>query len=147
MHRGAAFIDVISPCIAFNNHEGSTKSFDYVREHNIALNSLDFISGRPPIAVDYAAGEDATVAMHDGSAIRLYKLTDDYDWRDRSAALAMLERHRVEGEIVTGLIYLNEEAEDLHGRLGTPKVPFNALAEPDLRPGSEALEAINASLR
>jgi 2-oxoglutarate ferredoxin oxidoreductase subunit beta len=146
-HRGAAFIDVISPCIAFNNHEGSTKSFDYVREHNIALNSIDFLSGRAPIEVDYAAGEDATVAMHDGSAIRFHKLADDYDWRDRSAALAMLERHRVDGEIVTGLIYLNEETEDLHERLRTTKRPLNGLAELDLCPGSKALEAINASLR
>jgi 2-oxoglutarate ferredoxin oxidoreductase subunit beta len=146
-HRGAAFIDVISPCIAFNNHAGSTKGFDYVREHNIALNSLDFLSGRAPIEVDYAAGEDTTVAMHDGSAIRFHKLADEHDWRDRSAALAMLERHRVDGEIVTGLIYLNEAAEDLHGRLGTTMRPLNGLAELDLCPGSKALEAINASLR
>src|ERR1700724_3825602 len=69
-HRGAAFIYVISPCVAFNNHEGSTKSFDYVREHNVALNALDFITGRAPIEVDYAEGESEVVAMHDGSAVR-----------------------------------------------------------------------------
>ncbi|HXW19430.1 MAG TPA: 2-oxoacid:ferredoxin oxidoreductase subunit beta, partial [Roseiarcus sp.] len=83
-HRGAAFIDVISPCVAFNNHEGSTKSFDYVREHNIALNSLDFVSGRAPIEVEYAEGTSETVVLHDGSAIRLRKLAGDHDWRDRS---------------------------------------------------------------
>ena len=85
--------------------------------------------------------------LHDGSSIRLHKLADEHDWRDRSAALAMLERHRVAGEIVTGLIYLNDQAVDLHQRLGTTKRPLNALAEADLCPGSKALAAINASLR
>ena len=146
-HRGAAFIDVISPCVAFNNHEGSTKSFDYVRAHNVALNSLDFISGRAPIEIDYPAGRTQTVTMHDGSAIRLHKLADDVDCRDRSAALATLEKHRTKGEILTGLIYVNEEAVDLHGRLNTTSTPLNDLTEPDLCPGSKALEAINASLR
>ena len=146
-HRGAAFIDVISPCVAFNNHEGSTKSFDYVREHNIALNALDFITGRAPIAVDYAEGASEVVAMHDGSRIRFHKLASDHDWRDKSAALAVLEKHRALGEIVTGLIYLNEEPIDLHVRLKTTVRPLNALAESDLCPGSKALAAVNASLR
>src|SRR5271154_1327516 len=87
-HRGAAFIDVISPCVAFNNHEGSTKSFDYIREHNVALNSLDFISGRAPIEIDGAAGEGETITLHDGSVIRLHRLADDHDRRDISAATA-----------------------------------------------------------
>ena len=146
-HRGAAFIDVISPCVTFNNHAGSTKSFDYVREHNIALNALDFIIGREPIEIDYAEGASQAVAMHDGSTIVLRKLAADHNCRDRSAALATLERARVNGEIVTGLIYLNEEADDLHDSLGTTATPLNALTEPELCPGSKALEAINASLR
>jgi 2-oxoglutarate ferredoxin oxidoreductase subunit beta len=146
-HRGAAFIDVISPCVAFNNHEGSTKSFDYIREHNIALNSLDFVADRAPIEVDYDEGASETVVLHDGSAIRLRKLAADHDWRDRSAALAVLEKHRADGEVVTGLIYLNDEALDLHARLKTAKKPLNALADDELCPGSAALEAINASLR
>ncbi len=146
-HRGAAFIDVISPCVAFNNHQGSTKSFDYVREHNIALNALDFITGHAPIEVDYAQGASEVVAMHDGSRIRFHKLASDHDWRDKSAALAVLEKHRAVGEIVTGLIYLNEDPIDLHVRLKTTARPLNALAESDLCPGSKALAAINASLR
>ena len=146
-HRGAAFIDVVSPCIAFNNHEGSTKSFDYVREHNLALNSLDFITAKPPIVSDGAAGGVETIALHDGSTLRLRKLADDHDFRDRSAAVALLERHSARGEVVTGLIYLNDEAVDMHQRLKTAKTPLNALAELDLCPGSKALEAINASLR
>jgi 2-oxoglutarate ferredoxin oxidoreductase subunit beta len=146
-HRGAAFIDVISPCVAFNNHEGSTKSFDYVREHNIALNALDFVSDRAPIEADYAEGESEMVAMHDGSTIRFHKLAADHDWRDKSAALTTLEKHRAEGEIVTGLIYMNDEAVDLHTRLGTARRPLNGLGDAELCPGSKALEAINASLR
>jgi 2-oxoglutarate ferredoxin oxidoreductase subunit beta len=146
-HRGAAFIDVISPCVAFNNHEGSTRSFDYVRAHNSALNSLDFISGRAPIEIDTPAGRSQTVTLHDGTAIRLHKLADDHDCRDRSVALAALEHRRAKGEIVTGLIYLNEEAVHLHQRLNLTATPLNALAEPDLCPGSKALEAINAGLR
>jgi len=146
-HRGAAFIDVISPCVAFNNHEGSTKSFDYIREHNIALNALDFMTGRAPIEIDYAEGAAETVALHDGSSLRLHKLAAHHDWRDRAAALAVLEKHRAEGEVVTGLVYLNDEAIDLHGRLNTVSRPLNALNEADLCPGSKALEALNASLR
>jgi 2-oxoglutarate ferredoxin oxidoreductase subunit beta len=146
-HRGAAFIDVISPCVAFNNHEGSTKSFDYVREHNIALNALDFIADHAPIEVDYAEGTSETVELHDGSTIRLRKLATDHDWRDRSAALAVLEKHRADGEIVTGLVYLNVEAVDIHARLKTVTRPLNALTDEELCPGSAALETINASLR
>jgi 2-oxoglutarate/2-oxoacid ferredoxin oxidoreductase subunit beta len=146
-HRGAAFLDVISPCVAFNNHEGSTKSFDYVREHNVALNALDFITGRAPIEIEYEAGEGRTVAMHDGSAIRFHKLEDAHDWRDRTAAMTVLEKHRARGEIVTGLIYENDEAVDLHERLGTIRCPLNALGETELCPGSKVLQGINAGLR
>jgi len=146
-HRGAAFIDVISPCVAFNNHDGSTKSFDYVRAHNAALNTLDVMSGRAPIEIDYPAGRTQSVMMHDGGTIRLHKLAEDHDFTDRSAALATLEHRRVKGEIVTGLIYLNEDAIDLHARLNTTSTPLNALGEVELCPGSKALEAINAGLR
>src|SRR6202044_3247921 len=97
-HKGAAFIDVLSPCVTFNNHAGSTKSFDYVREHNIAVNALDVITGREPIEVDYAEGGSQPVMMHDGSTIVLRKLDANHDCRNRSAALATLERARVAGE-------------------------------------------------
>jgi 2-oxoglutarate ferredoxin oxidoreductase subunit beta len=146
-HRGAAFIDVISPCVTFNNHPGSTKSFDYVREHNIAVNALDVITGREPIEIDYEEGASQAVAMHDGSTIVLRKLDADHNCRDRSQALATIERCRVAGEIATGLIYINEDADELHDILGTTARPLNELREPELCPGSKALEAINASLR
>src|SRR6202161_1177034 len=146
-HRGAAFIDVISPCVTFNNHAGSTKSFDYVREHNIAANALDVITGREPIEVDYAEGGSQTVMMHDGSTIVLRKLDANHDCRNRSAALATLERARVAGEIATGLIYIEADAKELHEVLGTTDRPLNELSEHELCPGSKALDAINVSLR
>src|SRR3569623_2142141 len=86
-HRGAAFLDVISPCVAFNNHAGSTKSYEYVREHNEAMNQLDVILGRTPITTDYAPGEVREVTQHDGSVLRLRKLHEEYDPTDRVAAM------------------------------------------------------------
>src|SRR6476661_8759118 len=93
-HRGAAFIDVISPCVAFNNHPGSTKSYDYVREHNEAANRLDFIDGREEITVDYAQGDLIDVTQHDGNVIRLRKLAASYDPSDKVGAMAYLESRR-----------------------------------------------------
>ncbi len=146
-HHGAAFIDVISPCVTFNNHAGSTKSFDYVREHNIALNELDFIAAREPIEVEYAEGASQAVTLHDGGTIHLRKLDATHDCGDRSMALATLERCRAAGEIPTGLLYLSQETGDLHDTLNTTLRPLNELAERELCPGSKALDAINASLR
>ena len=146
-HQGAAFIDVISPCVAFNNHAGSTKSFDYVREHNEAVNRLDVITGREPITVDYAPGTVQVVEQHDGTQLALRKLDADYDVHDRLAAMAFLQKHAAKGQVVTGLLYVDPEAEDLHAHLNTVDAPLNALEAEDLCPGTAALEKINASLR
>jgi len=146
-HRGAAFIDVISPCVAFNNHPGSTKSYDYVREHNEAVNRLDFISSRGEITAAYAPGDARDVLLHDGSSVRLRKLDADYNASDKSAAMAFLESRRAAGEVVTGLLYLNADARDMHDMLATTDTPLNALSDADLVPGDEALTAVNRSLR
>jgi 2-oxoglutarate/2-oxoacid ferredoxin oxidoreductase subunit beta len=146
-HEGAAFIDVISPCVAFNNHAGSTKSFDYVREHNEAVNFLDFISGRAPIHVDYAPGTVEMVEQHDGTILALRKINAEYNVHDREAAMSFLHHHAAKGQIVTGLLYVEQEAEDLHAHLNTVAAPLNTLGEKDLCPGSASLEKINASLR
>jgi 2-oxoglutarate ferredoxin oxidoreductase subunit beta len=146
-HSGAAFIDVISPCVAFNNHTGSTKSFDYVREHNEAVNRLDVITGRAPIKVDYPPGSVKIVEQHDGTQLVLRKLNADYDVSDRVAAMSFLQSHAAKGQIVTGLIYVDAQAEDLHHNLNTVQAPLNELGEQQLCPGSAALEKINASLR
>src|SRR6202041_3250148 len=146
-HKGASFIDVISPCVAFNNHTGSTKSFDYVREHNEAVNRLDVISGRAPITVDYAPGSVQVVEQHDGTKLALRKVDADYDVHDRLAAMAFLQKHAAKGQVVTGLLYVDAEAEDLHSHLNTVAAPLNTLSEKELCPGTAALEKINASLR
>jgi 2-oxoglutarate ferredoxin oxidoreductase subunit beta len=146
-HRGAAFIDCISPCVAFNNHPGSTKSFDYVREHNEAVNRLDFMTPRDEITVDYAPGTVEIVEQHDGTRLALRKLAADYDPHDRLAAMSYLQERAAEGEIVTGLLYVEHDAEDLHAHLATVETPLNALGEAELCPGSAALAKLNASLR
>jgi 2-oxoglutarate ferredoxin oxidoreductase subunit beta len=146
-HQGAAFIDVISPCVAFNNHPGSTKSYDYVREHNEAVNRLDFWPTRDAITVDYSAGGVIEVPQHDGSIIKLRKLHEDYDPSDKINAQAMIASAAVKGEVLTGLLYLAADAEDLHAHLSTVETPFNQLAEKELCPGAGMLEKINAAMR
>jgi 2-oxoglutarate ferredoxin oxidoreductase subunit beta len=146
-HKGAAFIDCISPCVQFNNHQGSTKSFDYVREHNEAVNRLDVIPARTPIHVDYAPGETVMVTQHDGSVLSLHKLAELYDPSDRAQALGFLQSRQARGEIVTGLLYVDPEASDLHEALDTVATPLNELGQAELVPGSGALAAINAALR
>jgi len=146
-HEGAAFIDCISPCVAFNNHEGSTKSFDFVREHNEAVNALDFLSARSEITVDYAPGTVELVTQHDGSTLRLRKLHTDYDVHDRIAALTYMQQRQAAGEMVTGLLYVDPEPRDMHGYLKTVDTPLNELDETALVPGSGALDRLNAGLR
>ena len=147
LHQGAAFIDCISPCVAFNNHLGSTKSLDYVRDHNDAVNRLDVIPERSEIVTDYAPGSTQDVMQHDGSMLRLHKLAPDYDPQDRVGAMNFLQQRYAMGEIVTGLLYVDPEPRDLHIYLNTATTPFNELGEAELCPGSDALEKFNASLR
>ncbi|MCD6671222.1 MAG: 2-oxoacid:ferredoxin oxidoreductase subunit beta [Burkholderiaceae bacterium] len=146
-HRGAALVDVVSPCVAFNNHLGSTRSYDYVREHNQAVNRIEFIPQRDEITADYPPGSYTEIVQHDGSVLRLRKLGLDFDPRDRVAAMNRVLEHQARGELLTGLLYVDPEAGDLHDRLGTTAVPLNTLDESALCPGSAALERINASLR
>ena len=146
-HPGAAFIDCLSPCVAFNNHEGSTKSYDFVREHNEAVNRLDVILGRRPVTADYDAGEVRDVAQHDGSVLRLRKLHDGHDPTDRLSAMAYLQQRKAEGEIVTGLLYVDPEPSDIHAGLRTVRAPLNRLDDAALCPGAAALAEVNAGLR
>ncbi|KQT10141.1 2-oxoacid:ferredoxin oxidoreductase subunit beta [Ramlibacter sp. Leaf400] len=146
-HGGAAFIDVISPCVAFNNHPGSTKSYDYVREHNESVSRIDFITGREEITADYGPGEAVDVRQHDGTLLRLRSLHAGYDPTDRGQAMAYMQEHQARGEVVTGLLYVDPLATDLHTALNTSDRPLNVLGEPDLCPGAAALQKLNASLR
>jgi len=146
-HKGASFLDVVSPCVAFNNHPGSTKSYEYVREHNEAANRLDFIDVRAEITVDYAEGELIDVTQHDGSVMRLRKLRANYSPHDRVAAMNYVHERQAKGEVVTGLLYVDAEAQDLHEHLGTTETPFNRFGAKDLSPGAATLAKINAALR
>ncbi len=146
-HGGAAFIDVISPCVTFNNHGGSTQSYDYVRQHNEAVSRIDFITPGEEITAQYAPGEVLAVKQHDGSIVNLRKLREDYDPTDRYQAMQYIEKHAARGEVVTGLLYLDALVTDLHAALNTCASPLNSLDVAQLCPGAAALERINASLR
>jgi len=146
-HQGSAVLDIISPCVQFNNHAGSTKSFDFVREHNEAVNRLDFIVDRKEITADYAPGTVRVVQQHDGTFLKLSKLHDSYDPTNRAAAMAYIQERHNAGEVVTGLLYLEEQADDLHANLNTVATPLNRLAERELCPGAAKLADINAEYR
>jgi 2-oxoglutarate ferredoxin oxidoreductase subunit beta len=146
-HGGAAFIDVISPCVAFNNHAGSTRSYDHVREHNEAVSRIDFIDLAAEIHADPAPGEVILLPQPDGSQMRLRKLDAGHDPTDRVAAMHHLQSLQAQGDVVTGLLYVDPDAADLHTALGTSKRPLNTLGAADLCPGPGALAKLNASLR
>ncbi len=146
-HGGAAFLDVISPCVAFNNHAGSTKSYDYVREHNEAVSRIDFITRRDEITTQYASGSVVDVEQHDGKFLRLRKLKADYDPTDRLAAMNQVAIHQARGEVLTGLLYVDPDAGDLHAAMNTTAAPLNSLGVQKLCPGVPALEKLNASFR
>jgi 2-oxoglutarate ferredoxin oxidoreductase subunit beta len=146
-HGGAAFIDVISPCVTFNNHSGSTKSYEYIRQHDEAVSSIDFFPQGSEITASYAPGEVVDVPQHDGSTLRLRKLHEDYDPTDRYATMSYMNSHAARGEVVTGLLYLDPLPTDLHTALNTCAAPLNTLGVEQLCPGVRALEKINAALR
>jgi 2-oxoglutarate ferredoxin oxidoreductase subunit beta len=146
-HRGFAFINVISPCVTFNNNVGSTKSYDYVREHVEATGTVDFVPHEKEITASYSEGSDATITMHDGSKLQLHKLSNEWNPEDRIAAASALQKARARGEILTGLLYINAGYHDLHETLNTSMKPLNAMVEKELCPGNERLQILNASLR
>jgi 2-oxoglutarate ferredoxin oxidoreductase subunit beta len=146
-YDGFALIDVISPCVTFNNHVASTKSYDYIRDHSEAVGGLDFVPAQSEIEANYEAGETTTVTLHDGSHMALSKLSEAYDPRDGHAAIDNIRRQYESGQVVTGLLYVREDAKDLHERLGTTKRPLNELTREDLCPGAEALHGVNETLR
>lgn len=146
-HKGMAFIDVVSPCVAFNNHQGSTKSYEHVRAHTQNVVDADYIASHEEITADYPPGTTEDVAMPDGSTLRLYKTDDSYDPHDRVGALNYVQRRAEEGETVTGLLYVDPDAADCHEVMDTVLRPLNELEEDALCPGNETLAAINESFR
>lgn len=131
----------------FNNNPQSTKSYDFVREHNDAVNRIDFIEPKAQIKADYEPGTVTTVTQHDGSIMRLFKLDPAFDPHDRAKAMGFLRERHAAGEVVTGLLYLDEEPDDIHHHLNTVAAPLNRLGEKELCPGSAILADINDEYR
>ncbi len=146
-HRGFALIDVLSPCVTFNDHEGSTKSYLYTREHYEPAVNVDFIPLEREITAQYAAGEALPVVMHDGSRIVLRKLDARYDPTDRVAAAAAIQERMKAGEYLTGLLYVEPLARDFHDVNQTAEEPLNRIAYERLSPGAQALARILARYR
>ncbi|HRG57877.1 MAG TPA: 2-oxoacid:ferredoxin oxidoreductase subunit beta [Bacteroidia bacterium] len=146
-HPGFAFINVISPCVTFNNNVGSTKSYDYVREHVEATATVDFVPQMKEIKTTYDEGSTKQVKMHDGSVIQLQKLANNWDPQDRQSAMNVMHQAKQKGEILTGLLYTNPNTKDLHHTLQTVHEPLNALKESQLCPGNKVLQEINAGFR
>ncbi len=142
-HNGTAVIDIISPCITFANHEGSTRSYDAAKEHNIPLHELGFVSAKEEIQVDYEAGTTLDVTLHDGSMLKLKKIGDnDHDPRDMQKALDLLYTSRTKHEFVTGLIYFNPESKQFKETLQLIDTPLVHLPTDELRPSAESLQQI-----
>ena len=141
-HRGTAVLDIISPCVSFNDHEDSTKSYSWGKAHEEIVSEFNFIPFREEISVDYEEGQTADVTMHDGAVIRLKKLDNNYDPRDRMAAMTLLEDAKAKQEFITGLIYINEERPSLPELERLPATPLSRMGEQSLRPSRDALDAI-----
>jgi 2-oxoglutarate ferredoxin oxidoreductase subunit beta len=146
-HPGFALLDVISPCVTFNNNKGSTKSYEYIREYMQATGTVDFIPEQDEITVEYAEGESTSIQLHDGSTLQLSKLSPNWDPTNRLSAFQRIQEAKLKGEVLTGLIYLDPESKDLHDLMETVDTPLNGLREADLNPGTAALQRINQSFR
>ena len=146
-HRGLALVDVISPCVAFNDHEGSTKSYRYTREHARPIAIADFVPPAREITAEYEPGAVREVALHDGSVVRFRKVAKDYDPRDRDAVQAYLTERQRAGEVPTGLLYLDPESQDMNATLGTVGRPLVDLPFEELCPGDSVLQELMAEFR
>jgi 2-oxoglutarate ferredoxin oxidoreductase subunit beta len=146
-HPGFAFINVISPCVTFNNNVGSTKSYDYVREHIEATSTIDFVPMQEEITASYDEGSIKNVRMHDGSMLQLHKLAQEWDPFNKISAMNAIQHARAKDEILTGLIFINPDTSDLHELIQTSEMPLNKLTEKELCPGSKLLEEINDEFR
>ncbi len=146
-HRGFAFIDVVSPCVTFNNTAASTKSYDFVRDHIEATGKVDFVPMKEEITTEYDPGSAQEVTMHDGSVVRFRKVAENYDPSDRNAVHRALQQAKEKDQILTGLLYMNASSRDLHELIQTSQKPLRSLTEAELCPGQKALDVINAGLR
>ncbi|MEP7320708.1 MAG: 2-oxoacid:ferredoxin oxidoreductase subunit beta [Saprospiraceae bacterium] len=146
-YPGFAFIDVISPCVTFNNNKGSTKSYDYVRDHMDTVSDLDFVPPSEEITATIASGATERITLHDGTYLQINKLELDWDPTDRLSSMTKIHKSRIANEILTGLLYYETGRSTLHDILNTSVTPLNALGYDDLCPGSGVLAELNASMR
>ena len=146
-HPGFAFLDIISPCVTFNNNLGSTKSYSFVRDHMEATAKMDFVPEEEEIIAHYSEGESLNISLHGGAKIKLKKLAPHWDPRDRTSAQEILQHGRDKGEIITGLLYIDTDRPNLHGFLDTVDTPLNRMTEQECCPGDDVLNEINESFR
>ena len=146
-HRGLSVVDVLSPCVTFNDHEGSTKSYSYVKEHEMALHDLSYVPYYEEIHVDIEEGEVRDVTLHDGSHLRLKKLARDYDPTNKKDAIDAITEAEKVNEILTGILYMEHGRDTLHDMLGMVAEPLATLPESRVRPGPDALTRMMDELR
>ncbi|HMS99423.1 MAG TPA: 2-oxoacid:ferredoxin oxidoreductase subunit beta [Saprospiraceae bacterium] len=146
-HKGFALVNVISPCVTFNNNNGSTKSYDYVREHNESMGRIDFVPIGEEITTQYADDEVKEVKFHDGSEVLFHKLRKDFDPENKIEVINAIQNARSKNEILTGILYLDRHGVELNDLLNTTAVPLNQLTEKELCPGSAMLAEINQGYR
>jgi 2-oxoglutarate ferredoxin oxidoreductase subunit beta len=146
-HKGTAMLDVISPCVTFNDHEGSTKSYDYMKQHDEPLHEIDFVPFFENIEVNYDPGETQEVTMHDGSHLRLRKLDHTYDATNKLQAIQAIQDASSRHEVLTGILYVNEQAKDFVELLDIIDEPLATLHPERVRPAPAVLEAIMEELR
>jgi 2-oxoglutarate/2-oxoacid ferredoxin oxidoreductase subunit beta len=147
LHNGFALVDVISPCVSFNDHDGSTKSYRYTREHNVDIAPVDFVPLRSEISTNGSPGVTTAVTMHDGSVVRFLSVGEDYDPTDRDAAYSFVRQHQAKGEVVTGLLYLEQTGADMHAVNKTVERPLVDVPYAELCPGRAVLDELMAEYR
>jgi 2-oxoglutarate ferredoxin oxidoreductase subunit beta len=146
-HQGLSVIDIISPCVTFNDHQGSTKSYGYMKDHESVLHELDFVPFYEDISVDIAEGEVRDVQMHDGSHLRIRKLHREYDPTNRLTAASLLEESEAKGEVLTGVLYVNTSKPTFLEQLNLADEPIGTLPQSKTRPSREVLDQVMEELR
>jgi 2-oxoglutarate ferredoxin oxidoreductase subunit beta len=146
-HKGFALIDVISPCVTFNDHEGSTKSYKYTRDRNTEIVHADFVPHAEEITAVSVPGGETHVTMHDGSVVRFKSVAEGYDPRNREKAMSFLMEHQKSGKVPTGLLYVDETAPEMHEIAGTVEQPLNQVPFEKLCPGGKALAELQEAFR
>ncbi len=146
-HKGFAFINVISPCVTFNNSSSSTKAYDYIRQHMASSYTVDYVAEAEEITTDYAEGTVERVTMHDGSYLNLHKLETKHNIHSRRSALERMKDHAAQDQVLTGILFIDEGSRDIHAVVNTIGKPLRSLTDKDLCPGHAALEEINTHYR